>query len=74
MSKITPIATARMSDGMLEVLSIVENAQLDVEVTHIFNGKRHTTIVREDARGDRYFRAHGQRVYLADLRKVRILN
>lgn len=60
----------RLPDGILFVLGFSRTPQQDVIVTHKFRNNTHSTIVRQDERGARYFRAHGQRVYVADLRKV----
>lgn len=51
-----------------EVLSMDEDKNLSVVATYRRNGRVNRSSVRLDERGDRYFPACGERVYLADLR------
>lgn len=69
-----PLYTAKIPGGMLEIVQISLNRDLDLVIRHRFEGLCRVSIVRQDAMGCNYFKAHGQRIYLSDLRKVRCLN
>ena len=51
-----------------EVLSMETDKSLSVVATYRRNGRVNHSIVRLDSRGERYFPACGERVYIADLR------
>lgn len=72
--RIPVLATAKLPDGMLEVLRIECTNTLDVRITHRFNGSTHTTTVKQDTSGAAYFHAHSTIIYIDELRKVRTLN
>lgn len=69
-----PLYVAKTSIGVVEVVKVEQTPELDIYVTHVMNNDWDKTLVRYDRRGERYFRAHGQKIYLADLRKVTCLN
>ena len=73
-AKLHPLYTAKVPGGMLEVVEIAQIPCCGMVVKHRFNGLCKTTLVRQDIMGCHYFHAHGQKIYIADLHKVRCLN
>lgn len=69
-----PIAVAKTSAGIVEVVKIEQKAA-DIMITHVLNNAWHTTVLRHDRyTGEGYFHANGMKIYIADLRKVTCLN
>ena len=67
---VPPKYTAQIPGGTLEVVAIVQNAQRNISVKHRFNRRNGVSTLKQTARGERYFYAQGDRVYVADLKKV----
>jgi len=73
MKRLNPLYTAKIPGGMLEIVEIAQ-CRNGTMIKHRFAGKCKTTMVMQDVMGCHYFHACGNKIYIADLRKVRCLN